>query len=121
LPVAVPMVASGGLYTTVDDALRFVRFQLADGESVLGDELLSDQRRIPFPLLEERLGCGLGLYVDEWEPSVRVYHHGGSGFGFQSQLFWLPDVGLGAVILTNSFDHSLQNELAGLTTHLRDG
>jgi CubicO group peptidase (beta-lactamase class C family) len=112
LPVAVPMVAAGGLYTTADDALRFIRLYLRMGDSFLAPTSVAEQYRVPFALAEQNLGYGLGVYVDEWLPGVRIYHHGGSGFGFQNQLFWFGDLQLGAVILTNSFDHSLQNELA---------
>lgn len=112
LPVAVPMVAAGGLYTSVEDALRFVGLQLRDGAPLLTPELAAEQRRVPFPIApEQRLGYALGLYVDEWPPGVRVLHHGGSGFGFQAQVCWMPQHGIGVVVLTNSFDHDLQNEL----------
>ena len=112
LPVKVPMVAAGGLYTSVDDALRYVQNHLRRGEHLLTTELLSEQYKISFPAPGQSLGYGLGLYLDEWDRGIRVWHHGGSGFGFQSQLLWLPDHGFGAVVLTNSFDHSLQSQLA---------
>ncbi|WP_272473297.1 serine hydrolase domain-containing protein [Baekduia alba] len=112
LPVAVPMVASGGLYTSVDDALALVAMLLRDGAPLLAAELAAEQRRIVTPHPGQQLGYGLGLYADEWAPGVQVFHHGGSGFGFQAQLFWVPALEVGAVILTNSFDHNLQNELA---------
>jgi CubicO group peptidase (beta-lactamase class C family) len=112
LPVAVPMVAAGGLYTTVDDALLFIQLYLRMGDTFLAPTSLTEQYRVPFASPEQDLGYGLGIYVDEWSPGTQVYHHGGSGFGFQNQLFWSDDLQLGAVILTNSFDHSLQNELA---------
>ncbi len=80
---------------------------------MLTPELIAEQRRLPFPVApEQRLGYALGLYVDEWAPGVRVLHHGGSGFGFQAQLCWLLEQEVGVVVLTNSFDHDLQNELS---------
>jgi CubicO group peptidase (beta-lactamase class C family) len=112
LPVTVPMVAAGGLYTSVDDALRYVQHHLRRGDHLLTANLLSEQYKISFPAPGQSLGYGLGLYLDEWDPGIRVWHHGGSGFGFQAQLLWLPDHGFGVVVLTNSFDHSLQDQLA---------
>jgi CubicO group peptidase (beta-lactamase class C family) len=122
LPVAVPMVASGGLYTSVDDALRFVGLHLRGGAPLLEPELIAEQYRVPFPAAPEQpLGYGLGVYDDEWD-GVRVHHHGGSGFGFQAQLCWLPEHGIGAVVLTNSFDHDLQNELSRrIVAHVAGG
>jgi CubicO group peptidase (beta-lactamase class C family) len=103
-PRVIPMVPSGGLYTCVDDALSFLHFQLRN----------EDERLTEFPKLTpgQRTGYGLCLYVDQWDGEVAVHHHGGAGFGFLSQLFWMPDLGVGGVILSNSVDHDLQNELA---------
>jgi CubicO group peptidase (beta-lactamase class C family) len=110
LPVEVPMVGAGGLYTSVDDALRFTRLHLRDGTPLLSSELIAEQYRVPFAEPDQRLGYGLGVY--EWSPGVRVRHHGGSGFGFQAELCWIPELSIGATVLTNSFDHSLPAELA---------
>jgi CubicO group peptidase (beta-lactamase class C family) len=116
LPTAVPMVAAGGLYSCLDDVLRFVQFQLRGGEGLIASRLLTEQRTMQFPLPGQSLGHGLALYIDEWAPGVRVLHHGGSGFGFQVQLWWLPEHGFGGAVLTNSFDHNFQNELAARIT-----
>ncbi|SEE72437.1 serine hydrolase domain-containing protein [Jiangella alba] len=112
LPRRVPMVPSGGLYTSVDDVLRYLRFQLRDGEDVLRPELI--RQHLDFPRLTDlqTQGYGLGLYIDRWAPGVRVLHHGGAGFGFLCQVFWLPDAGIGGAVLTNAVDHDVQNELA---------
>jgi CubicO group peptidase (beta-lactamase class C family) len=119
LPVEVPMVAAGGLYTSVEDALRFVQLHLRHGDPLLRAELIAEQYAVPFADPEQRLGYGLGVYVDEQPPGARVLHHGGSGFGFQGQLCWVPDASVGIVVLTNSFDHDLPNELArAFATHV---
>lgn len=112
LPVEVPMVPSGGLYATVEDLLRFVRLHLRHGAPLLPASALATQYEIPVTDPGQRLGYGLGVFVDEWPPGVRVLHHGGSGLGFQCQVCWLPDAGAGLVVLTNSFDHDLPTELA---------
>jgi hypothetical protein len=41
-----------------------------------------------------------------------LFSHGGGGFGFISDLWWLPELKLGIAILTNSSDHRLQGSLA---------
>src|SRR4029453_13739322 len=44
---------------------------------------------------------GMGLMVDKtW--GVTVVHHGGDMIGFHSDMIWLPEQKVGAVILTNS-------------------
>lgn len=111
LPLKIPMVAAGGLYTSVQDALRYVQFHLRAGEQLLDAGLLSEQYRVPNPAPGQSYGYGLGVYIDEWESGVTVYHHGGAGFGFLCQLCWVPALAIGVVVLTNSFDHSLENEI----------
>jgi len=111
LPVAVPMVAAGGLYTTVQDALRYLVRCLRGRSPLIPHDLFAEQRRVAFPLSGQRLGYGLGVYVDDWA-GVGVHHHGGSGFGFQCQLCWAPELDIGVVVLTNSFDNSLPDEIA---------
>jgi CubicO group peptidase (beta-lactamase class C family) len=112
LPLKIPMVAAGGLYASVQDALRYVQFHLRGGEQLLDPALLGEQYRIPFPAPGQSRGYGLGVYLDQWDPGVGVRQHGGAGFGFLCQLCWIPELGLGAVVLTNSFGHTLHNELA---------
>src|SRR4029453_18720742 len=44
---------------------------------------------------------GMGLMVDKtW--GVTVVHHGGDMIGFHSDMIWLPEQKVGAVILTKS-------------------
>lgn len=112
VPRRVPMVPSGGLYTSVGDVLRYLQFHLRGGEDVLRPELIRQHLDVPRLTDVQTEGYGLGLYVDRWEPGVRVLHHGGSGFGFLCQVFWVPGLSIGGAVLTNSVDHDLQNELA---------
>ncbi|TDO46097.1 CubicO group peptidase (beta-lactamase class C family) [Kribbella sp. VKM Ac-2571] len=101
IPVRVPMVAAGGLYTTVNDACRFIQFQLAGGAD------LAELHRLP----GRDRGYGLGLRITDVD-GIPVHGHGGGGFGFLSDIYWAPDAGVGVVVLTNSTEHSLQWELA---------
>ena len=111
LPVVVPMQPSGGLYASVDDILRVVAMHLRGGAPVLDRAQFAEHYRIPFAPAEQRLGYALGVFVDEWD-GTPVRHHGDSGFGFQCQVCWVPSAGLGVAVLTNCFDHELDDELA---------
>jgi CubicO group peptidase (beta-lactamase class C family) len=111
-PLRMPMVPAGGLYASVVDILRYVQSHLRDGDGLLEPELLRQQYDFPRLAPAQTEGYGLCVYVDRWEPGVRVLHHGGAGLGFLCQMLWLPDLGVGAAILTNSVDHNVQNDLA---------
>jgi len=112
LPVRVPMVPAGGPYASVDDALRYVQFHRRAGEGPVADSLLEESYRVSQPAQGQPHGYGLGVESDEWDRGIVVYNHGGAGFGFLCSLFWIPSVSLGAVVLTNSLDHALQQEVS---------
>ena len=57
-------------------------------------------------------GARLGVVRHRWNTWPDLLEHGGGGYGFLSDLWWAPGVGIGIAVLTNSDDHQLQNELA---------
>jgi hypothetical protein len=115
-PLDVPMTAAGGLYTSAGDLARFLRFQLnggaIDGRVVLARKWLDEMQTVPPPHAGEPAGYALGVVRHRWNTWPDLLEHGGSGYGFLSDLWWVPEVGIGVGVLTNSQDHQLQNELA---------
>ena len=100
-----PSRPDGGTWSNVDDMLRYLQMELADG-------LLADgSRYIGAAALQERLkqqvatgndtGYGMGLKLDR-SLGTLVVNHGGSEAGYRSDMFWLPEHDVGAVILTNA-------------------
>lgn len=96
---------SGNHWSNVRDMLRYVRMELAegvlpDGRRYIGkDALLA--RREPQVIEGRDEYYGMGLKIDrQW--GVPVIHHGGSASGYRSDMIWLPEHGVGAVILINS-------------------
>jgi hypothetical protein len=58
-------------------------------------------------------GYGQGLWVKYYHlggQEVRSAEHGGGGFGFQCQMKWLPDLGYGVMVMTNSSDQDYGQE-----------
>ena len=115
---AVPMVPSGGLYSSVNDLARFLEFQLAggsiDGHTLLDPALIDEMRTVQFPERGGGYGYGLGVGRTGWYQGANadLFSHGGGGFGFRSDLFWLPELQLGIAVLFNSAEHDLQGNLA---------
>jgi CubicO group peptidase (beta-lactamase class C family) len=113
----VPMVPSGGMYASVNDLARFLRFQLTggrvDGRTVLDPALLDEMRTVQFPDRGGHYGYGLGVGRTGWYAgrNADLFLHGGGGFGFTSDLCWLPELRLGVAVLFNSVDHDLQTTL----------
>jgi CubicO group peptidase (beta-lactamase class C family) len=103
----VPARPAGAVWTSSADLIRYVQDELALGKLPNGRQLVSAEnllmRRAPQISLGEDASYGMGLIVDHTY-GVPVVSHGGSMSGFKSNLFFLPDSGIGAVVLTNSDD-----------------
>ncbi len=101
----VPARPAGAVWTSAADLIRYVQDELALGKLPDGKQLVSAEnllmRRAPQVPLGENSSYGMGLIVDRTY-GVPVVSHGGSMSGFKSNLFFLPDSGIGAVLLTNS-------------------
>src|ERR1700684_1343436 len=101
----VPARPAGGVWTSAHDLIRYVQLELALGKLPNGKRLVSEEnllmRRKPQIGIGEDQYYGMGLMVDKtW--GVTVIHHGGSMAGFKTALFFLPDDGIGAVLLHTS-------------------
>jgi CubicO group peptidase (beta-lactamase class C family) len=100
----VPVRPAGAAWSSVTDMLRYVAMELAEGtlpggkRYIAKDALLA--RRAPQVPVGKDATYGMGLSVDTTY-GTPVVHHGGATFGYHSDMLWLPEHGIGAVILTN--------------------
>jgi len=101
----VPLRPAGGMWTSARDLSNYLRMELALGQLPGGKRLVSKES-----LLERRKGqvqtgedvaYGMGLVINT-QYGIPVVSHGGSLFGYKSEMIFLPDHGVGAVILTNA-------------------
>ena len=101
----VPVRPAGGVWTSARELSRYVEMELAKGALPGGKRLVSEEnllaRRKPQILVSEDVTYGMGLFVDT-RYGIPVVHHGGDLSGYHSDMIWLPDHGVGAVILTNA-------------------
>jgi hypothetical protein len=93
------------VWTSAHDLSQYVMLELAGGKLPDGTRLVSERnvraRAEPQVLLGEDQSYGMGLIEDHtW--GVTVVHHGGDLAGYHSDMMWLPEQQIGAVILTNS-------------------
>lgn len=101
----VPVRPAGGAWSSVRDVLRYVSMELARGVLPDGARYINEQplliRRAPQVAIGKDETYGMGLQVDStW--GIPVVHHGGSMIGYKTDMIFLPDQNVGAVILTNS-------------------
>jgi CubicO group peptidase (beta-lactamase class C family) len=100
----IPLRPAGGAWSSVRDVLKYVQMELANGALPGGKRYIGAEallaRRAPQVSIGKDNTYGMGLVV-ETTYGTPVVHHGGDLLGFHSDMIWLPEHGVGAVILTN--------------------
>jgi CubicO group peptidase (beta-lactamase class C family) len=101
----IPARPAGGAWSSVNDILKYVSMELAEGKLPDGTTYISKEplleRRAPQVSIGKDVTYGMGLMVDTTY-GVRVVHHGGDLVGYHSDMMWLPQQNVGLVILTNA-------------------
>jgi len=100
----IPVRPAGAAWSSVRDMLNYVFMELAEGKLPDGKTYISKgpllERRAPQVYIGRDTAYGMGLMVDTTY-GVPVIHHGGDMIGYHSDMMWLPEQNVGAVILTN--------------------
>ena len=100
----IPARPAGGAWSSVNDMLKYVSMELAEGKLPDATTYISKEplleRRAPQVSIGKDVTYGMGLMVDTTY-GVRVVHHGGDLVGYHSDMMWLPQQNVGLVILTN--------------------
>lgn len=99
-----PLRPAGAGWSNVNDMLKYVAMELANGTlpddtRYIGKEPLLARREKKVPIGQDAV-YGMGLMVDSTY-GVPVVHHGGDLIGYHSDMIWLPEQNVGAVVLTN--------------------
>jgi CubicO group peptidase (beta-lactamase class C family) len=120
VPVPFPEIPSGGLYSSIRDMSRYLRFHLNDGvvngRRLLRKDLMEQLHSIQFARDGQRTGYTLGLWREATGDTYSLYHEGG-GRGFGSHMIIYPELGTGAVLLTNREYHGLSGFEGRTTTN----
>ena len=99
------MAPSGGVWSTVNDMAAYLMTEMNNGmlhgKRVISEESILERRK-PVVRMGEKSHYGLGLIIAE-QQGLNFTGHGGNTFGFSSDVFFIPEKGLGVVILTNSY------------------
>jgi CubicO group peptidase (beta-lactamase class C family) len=101
----VPVRPAGGVWTSPRELAKYVEMELAKGMLPNGRRIVSQENLLarykPNVIVGENATYGMALMVDT-KYGIPVVHHGGDLAGYHSDMIWLPDHGVGAVILTNA-------------------
>jgi len=99
-----PLRPAGGAWSSARDMMRYLRMEL--GKGVLDGKRVASEanvvsRRNPQIRIGNDVTYGMGLEVDrKW--GIPIVSHGGSMIGYKSDMYYLPEHDVAAVILTNS-------------------
>ena len=101
----IPLRPAGGAWSNVRDMMRYLRMELGRGLLPDGKRVASAanvvKRREQQIKIGNDVSYGMGLEVDrKW--GVPVVHHGGALIGYRSDMFYLPEHDVAAVLLVNS-------------------
>jgi len=102
----ISMLGAGGMYSCAADMAHFVICFLNQG-MYKGRKIISkDILRLMYEEYptSDSWTYNFGMDVGMWRKKV-VFNHNGGGFGFYATQDILPEIGLGAVALTNSVNH----------------
>jgi len=95
---------AGGAWSNVNDLLKYVAMELAEGKLPDGKDYVSKDalfaRRAPGVAVGADGHYGMGLFIHT-KYDVTVIDHGGDLIGYHSDMMWIPEAKVGAVILTN--------------------
>lgn len=99
-----PWLPTGGAWSNVQDLSRYLLVELGKGKTPDGKQVVSEggilERRQPQVKINDKSSYGLGLVIGA-DRGVQVIEHGGALLGFSSVMFFLPEHGVGAVVLAN--------------------
>lgn len=105
IPVIVPMIPAGGVYTNIIDMAKYLRFHInkgeAEGRVIIDRKLIEEMHGVAFPEKNQTAGSGLCL-VRRRVGKTYYLEHGGGGYGFTTSMCIYPELKLGVATLTNS-------------------
>ena len=101
----IPVRPAGAAWSNVNDMLAYLNMELAYGLLPNGQRYVSKESLLARQAAQVSIGkygtYGMGLGLDTTY-GTPIVNHGGATFGYLSDMMWLPEHGVGAVILTNS-------------------
>jgi len=112
-PAEFLLIPSGGVWTTANDMARYLQFHInegaLDGTRLLHQNLAETMYEPPNPVALDA-EYALGIATADWQ-GTRRFQHGGGGFGFTSNMLWYPELKLGVVVLTNTDQNNLRDQI----------
>ena len=123
-----PIAPAGSHWSTAEDMARYMLTQLSVGVAPDGTRVVSEEQLRatwePIVPITATSSYGLGWIVEDYR-GLRVLSHGGNPLGFTSEFAFIPEAGIGIVVLTNAqgtntFNTSVRDRLFELVFEQSD-
>jgi CubicO group peptidase (beta-lactamase class C family) len=105
IPVDIPMIPAGGVYTNIPDMAKYLQFHIkkgqVNGNQLLRKDLIEEMHSVQFPETRQKAGYCLCL-LKSFVSGTYFLHHGGGGYGFITSMTMYPELKIGVVTMTNS-------------------
>ena len=105
IPVFIPMIPAGGVYTNIRDMAKYLQFHInkgtVEGRQLLRGALVEEMHSVAFSEKQQQTGYGLGISRHTTDKTYYL-QHGGGGYGFITSMCMYPELKIGVVTLTNS-------------------
>jgi len=115
LPLRIPMIPAGGVYSTLHDMAKYLQFHInkgvVNGRRILRADLMEEMHTIQFAGPGQRSGYCLSLNREPISNTYSLYHSG-AGYGFSSDMMMYPELQLGVIVLCNSMSTELSGNQA---------
>jgi CubicO group peptidase (beta-lactamase class C family) len=96
----IPVAPAGAIWSSANDMAKFLQTLLdPNGTGLVGEETLLLMQS-PEVVIGDQAAYGIGWLITDYR-GQREISHNGSTMGFSSDLSFLPDAGIGVVVLTN--------------------
>lgn len=114
IPIEIPMIPSGGVYSNILDMAKYLRFfinhGMVNGKQLIDQKLIEQMTELAYPVKTQRSGYGLCL-MREVVSNTYFLSHGGGGYGFSAQMIIYPELKLGLVALLNTRGNDLFDKI----------
>ena len=105
VPIYIPTMAGGQLYSDAVDMAKFIRFELNNGKTnhqiLIKPAYFTQMAHIYNKAPGQVAGNGLGKDIIRVAKDVVIEKHDGGGYGFVSVGLWAPKLHLGIEIMAN--------------------
>jgi CubicO group peptidase (beta-lactamase class C family) len=100
-----PVAPSGMIWSSASEMSAYLVTQMQDGVAPNGTRVASasslNETRVPQVQIDATTSYGLGWMIGDFHGQT-IVGHGGNTMGFSSEVSFLPNAGVGIVILTNA-------------------